>query len=32
MRGVSSVWNNDKGLADFITLSKMEEIVVVLAG
>lgn len=30
--GVSSVWNNDKGLADFITLSRNPDFVVLLVG
>lgn len=32
MLGVSNIWNNDKGLADFITLSKNPDNVVVLVG
>ena len=30
--GVSNIWSNDKGLADFITLSKHPDNVVILAG
>lgn len=30
--GVSNIWSNDKGLADFITLSKNPDYVVVLVG
>ena len=32
MLGVSNIWSNDKGLADFITLSKNPDNVVVLVG
>ena len=32
MLGVSNIWSNDKGLADFITLSKNPNNVVVLVG
>ena len=32
MLGVSNIWSNDKGIADFITLSKNPDNVVVLVG